>query len=362
MKNWSEIRVSINDSHTYRVLVGRGILRDALSEERLTLSIIASGVAEKARWVTEEMKEVSKEIMILEDGEENKTLDTVLKIVEKLWNLGADRWSKLAVVGGGSVGDTAAFASSVYLRGIPYISVPTTLLAMIDSSLGGKTAVNWRGYKNILGSFYHPELVVSDLRFVDTLPERVFRSSLAEALKYGFVLNADLLDFMLQHKEEILRREDEELSKLIAESAKTKLEVVAIDPRERKGVREVLNFGHTVGHALESASRFELLHGEAVALGMLIEAAFADLEGFCNACRDLVEEALGRYGLLEVRRRAPRLTKEEYKELIYRDKKRVGSSIRLPVMTGKGEWRLGLVPIDEFVERTYMLLKELLWS
>jgi len=354
--------VEISDTYPYRVVVGRKVLtlvRELLPDVKPCLAVVGKGIAENAPWVLEELGEAFKDIVVIDDGEKAKELDTALHIVEALWRTGADRWCALGVASGGSLGDTAAFAASVYMRGIPLVMYPTTLLSMIDSALGGKTAVNWRGYKNVLGTFYHPSLVISDLRFLDTLPERVFRASLAEALKYGFTLDANFLSFLLLNKDDIFTKNDVALRYLVLRSSEIKLNVVKQDPRERKGIREVLNFGHTVGHALESASNFHLLHGEAVALGMLVEAFFAERKGFCRECGKAVKDALDSYGLTTTR--PPVLEKEEYHNYILRDKKRRGDRIRLPVLTGVGSWKLVFYPVKEFVDTTYEILEELFW-
>jgi len=354
----------VNDEHVYKVVIGESII--GLTEEFLPervkpcLGIVGEGVAEKIPWILEELRKIYREVLVLPDGESAKNLETVLNIVERLWHMGADRWCALGVASGGSLGDAAAFAASIYLRGIPLVFYPTTLLSMIDSSLGGKTAVNWKGYKNILGSFYHPWLVIDDLRFVQTLPERVYKSSLAESLKYGITLDQEFLEFMIINKINIMKRDRDVLKSLIKRSVELKLSVVASDPRERRGVREVLNFGHTVGHVLESASGFQLLHGEAVAIGMLVESGYAQKKGYCSNCFKEVSKVLRNYNVLDIR--VPKIEKEKYVEMLNRDKKRVGNKLRLPVLTGLGKWKLEEVPIDEFAEATYEIMEDTLWS
>jgi len=364
LRSWSEVEGAVNDEHVYKVIIGESIIeltKEFLPERvKPCLGIVGKGVAESAPWVLDELKKVYHEVLVLPDGENAKTLGTVLDIVERLWHAGADRWCALGVASGGSLGDAAAFAASIYLRGIPLIFYPTTLLSMIDSSLGGKTAVNWKGYKNILGSFYHPWLVIDDLRFVRTLPQRVYKSSLAESLKYGITLDKEFLEFMIVNKNSIMERNNDVLKLLIKRSVELKLSVVALDPRERKGVREVLNFGHTVGHVLESASSFQLLHGEAVALGMLVEAGYAQEKNYCPDCFEEVNKVLRDYDMLSVQ--VSRIDKEKYVEMLKRDKKRVGDKLRLPVLTGLGKWKLEEVPIREFADITYEIMEKTLRS
>ncbi|UXD21482.1 3-dehydroquinate synthase [Ignicoccus pacificus DSM 13166] len=364
MRNSSELEVPVNDSHVYKVIIGRGVLENLngfISPPiEPKLSLIGRGVHEHVPWLYYSLRKVFEEVKIVEDGEESKNLETALKIVEDLWRLGATRWSALAVASGGSLGDTAAFAASIYMRGIPFVQIPTTLLAMIDSALGGKTAVNYSGVKNILGSFYHPWLVVDDLRFLDTLPNRVFRSSLAEALKYGFTLDKGYLDFMIHNRDNILRRDDLPLIELIKQATELKLSVVSQDPRERKGIREVLNFGHTIGHVLESASNFKLLHGEAVAFGMLVESKISEDEG-CKDCFNVILSTISDYAILDdVVDIIPELDFQQYKELLYRDKKRVGDKIRLPMLKEIGKWELVLYPFESFAEKSYKAYREIL--
>ena len=358
------MKLKVTDEHLYHVVVGREVLRDVekfLPEEvSAHTAIIGRGVYESASWVKDELAKAFKYVKVLDDGEKAKELEVALKIVEALWEGGADRWSALGVASGGSLGDAAAFAASTYMRGIPLIMFPTTLLAMIDSALGGKTAVNWKGVKNVVGSFYHPWLVVSDLRFLDTLPPRVFKSSLAEAIKYGMTLDRQFLTYLVQNNKRILEREDEALINVIVKSSELKLGVVKEDPKERKGVREVLNFGHTVGHAIESASGFSLLHGEAVALGMRVEALYSERAGFCSSCSDALQRALERFSLIQLK--PPKIDIESYRALIMKDKKRAGEYLRLPVLRDVGKWELQKVPIKEFVEETYKIMNEIFWS
>lgn len=209
------------------------------------------------------------------DGERYKTLATVEGISAKLVNAGADRNSLIVALGGGVVGDVAGFAASIYMRGIPVVQVPTTLLAHLDSSVGGKTGVNLKEGKNLIGTFHQPRLVIMDPSVLKTLPEREFRSGLFEALKAGVIYNAALFDYMEKERERILGRDTDALEYVISESVKVKAEVVAADEREQ-GLRKILNFGHTIGHALESETKYKhFLHGEAVAWGMIAATMIA---------------------------------------------------------------------------------------
>ncbi|MBQ9438662.1 MAG: 3-dehydroquinate synthase [Lachnospiraceae bacterium] len=199
-------------------------------------------------------------------GEEHKNLDALSGLFGFLIEKGFDRTDLILALGGGVVGDMAGFAASCYLRGIDFIQVPTTLLAECDSSIGGKTAVDFQGYKNMVGAFYMPKLVYMNMDTLASLEERQFLSGLAETLKHGLIKDADYFNWLLVHRTEILVKDPKILSKMIFRSCQIKKEVVEKDPKE-KGERALLNFGHTIGHAIEKDSDFSLLHGECVAIG-----------------------------------------------------------------------------------------------
>ncbi len=202
-------------------------------------------------------------------GERWKRLNQVEKLADQLARSGADRSSVLIAFGGGIVGDLGGFLAAIYMRGIDYVQVPTTLLAQVDSSVGGKTGANLAAGKNLIGSFHHPRAVFADLDVLQTLPEREFRAGLFESVKAGIIRDAALFRFMEQNAETILARDPVALSRVIRDSIRMKAGVVAIDERE-SGLRMILNFGHTLGHAIEAATHYrKLLHGEAVAWGML---------------------------------------------------------------------------------------------
>ncbi len=203
------------------------------------------------------------------DGEPSKRLATVEAMAEKLARLGADRKAVIVAFGGGVVGDMGGLLASLYMRGVELVQVPTTVLAQVDASVGGKTGVNLVAGKNLIGTFYHPRVVLIDPNVVKTLPEREFRAGLYEALKCGIIGNVELFIRFEQNRARILKRDPVELEWLIAQSVKLKAEVVSADEHEG-GLRRVLNLGHTIGHALESETKYRaLLHGEAVAWGMV---------------------------------------------------------------------------------------------
>jgi 3-dehydroquinate synthase len=213
--------------------------------------------------------------VLMPEGERHKSMATVEALAEKLTRAGADRNAVVIGFGGGVVGDVAGFLASVYMRGVDVVQMPTTVVAQVDASVGGKTGVNLKAGKNLVGTFHQPRLVLIDPQVLSTLPEREFRSGLYEALKCGVIGNPELFSRMETKAQKILEREPAELEYLIVESVKLKAAVVSADERE-SGLRRVLNFGHTIGHALESQTDYRyFLHGEAVAWGMVAASVIA---------------------------------------------------------------------------------------
>jgi len=206
-------------------------------------------------------------------GEQTKSFSSLGEICEQILVHGVDRKSIIIAFGGGVIGDLSGFIASILLRGIDFIQVPTTLLAMVDSSVGGKTAINSVSGKNLIGSFYQPKLVICDLDFLQTLPKRQLRSGYAEIVKYGFIYDADFFEFLDKNYNEIFALNLQHLQKAIKRSCEIKAEIVGRDEKEQ-GERALLNFGHTFGHVFETETNYsdEIFHGEAVALGMVMAA------------------------------------------------------------------------------------------
>jgi 3-dehydroquinate synthase len=235
-----------------------------LHGERLARAVDAAGAAEP---------------ILVPDGERFKQLATVSRIYDALVRANADRASTLITFGGGVIGDMAGFAAATYLRGIALVHVPTTLLAQVDSAIGGKVGVNHPLGKNLIGAFYQPHAVIADPTVLGTLPRREFRAGLYEVIKYGVTSSATLFDRVVKERKAIFARVPEALTPVIAESCRIKAGVVAADEREA-GARMILNFGHTAGHALEAVTRYRRYrHGEAVAYGMLVAAQLASARG-----------------------------------------------------------------------------------
>ena len=209
------------------------------------------------------------EFHLIQQGEKAKSIDTVIEICDKMAMMHFDRSSTVFAVGGGVVGDTAGFVASIFMRGIDYFQYPTTLLAMVDSSIGGKTGVNLSSGKNLIGRIHQPKAVIVDVSFLDTLPQREINASLAEAIKYGFIYDRELFNYIVENISDILSGKNPTvLKKIILRSCEIKSEVVSMDVNE-DNIRMILNFGHTIGHALEGYFEYKkLLHGEAILYGM----------------------------------------------------------------------------------------------
>jgi 3-dehydroquinate synthase len=270
-------------SRRYTISLGYGIL------ERLPRLLDAANVPARRFIVSSplvwrlhgaRLKGVSTvEPILVPDGERFKQLPTVQRVYEALIRANADRASTLITLGGGVIGDMAGFAAATYLRGIPLVHVPTTLLAQVDSAIGGKVGVNHALGKNLIGAFHQPHAVVVDPSVLETLPRREFRAGLYEVIKYGMTSSPGLFDRIARERTAIFAKNSDELTAIIAESCRIKGDVVAADEREA-GPRRILNFGHTAGHALEAVTKYRRYrHGEAVAYGMLVAAQLAAARG-----------------------------------------------------------------------------------
>jgi 3-dehydroquinate synthase len=267
------------------VLIEAGLLRSSASCVRDALPtvkhfVIVTSAPIRRHWgkvLTDSFASDSARVDVIEmlDGEQRKTLSTVEQLASQLVKLKADRNTVLVALGGGVVGDVTGFLASIYMRGIRFVQVPTTFLAQVDSSVGGKTGVNLTAGKNLVGCFKQPEMVLADPQVLATLPEREFRSGLYESLKAGVIRNARIFEFMEKNRDSVLARHPATLEWLIAESVRVKADVVGED-EEEQGVRKILNFGHTIGHALEAETSYKVfLHGEAVAWGMVAASMIA---------------------------------------------------------------------------------------
>jgi 3-dehydroquinate synthase len=281
---------------SYDIVIAEGVL-PSLAERvgpwlgrqrgsRKALLVTDTNVALHANTVAGSLRGAgwSCEVLTIEAGEASKRLDVISGMYDRLVTMQADRRTVVFAVGGGVVGDAAGFAAATYARGLPFIQVPTTLLADVDSSVGGKVGVNHPQAKNLIGAFHQPVGVVVDTSVLSTLPDREFRAGLAEVVKYGVILDAEFFDWLERNVAAINVRESGALRHAIARSCRLKANVVEQDEYERTGLRAVLNYGHTFGHAFEALAGYgELLHGEAVAIGMVYAGRLAERLGRITA-------------------------------------------------------------------------------
>jgi 3-dehydroquinate synthase len=273
-------------------------------------------------------------------GEGSKSLAEASRLYDALYDLAADRQTAVVAVGGGVVGDLAGFAAATYNRGLPLVMVPTTLLAMVDSSVGGKTGVNHPRGKNLIGSFHQPAGVWIDTAYLDTLPEREFLSGLAEVVKYGVILDVEFFAYVEANAAAIRDRKPEALLHIVGRSCRLKADVVEKDEREETGLRAVLNYGHTFAHAFETVGGYGgWLHGEAVAAGMVCASRLAERRGLIGS--DLTRrqrELLTAFALPVTPK--PGWSVDEQIAVMRRDKKAAGGKLRFILPTRLGEVRL----------------------
>ncbi|MGH9524336.1 MAG: 3-dehydroquinate synthase [Terriglobales bacterium] len=316
----AQLRERVPDHSRYVIVTNPNV--EKLFATTITQSLTEAGLAST--------------IVTMQDGEKHKTLSTVGDLATKLVRRGTDRKSAVLAVGGGVVGDVAAFLASIYMRGIDVVQVPTTLLAQVDASIGGKTGVDLSEGKNLLGTFHQPRAVFVDPAALSSLPDREFRAGLYEALKCGIIRRPDIFQFIEQNHERILQKDPATLEWLITEAIRVKADVVAADEREGD-LRRILNFGHTVGHALEVETGYkQFLHGEAVAWGMvaasMIAAAMQRTDS--DTARKIISAVLALAPLPKVEVRGKKIARR-----LSADKKTLDGVVHfvLPVQIGRVE-------------------------
>jgi 3-dehydroquinate synthase len=329
-------------ARSYDIMIGPGLLGDLQGLKGLpnaARAVIVSNstiVPLYARRLQQLLKLLYPACIQIElpDGEQHKDWQTLNLIFDRLLAEGCDRKTVLFALGGGVIGDMTGFAAACYMRGVPFVQVPTTLLAQVDSSVGGKTAINHPLGKNMIGAFYQPVRVICDLDTLDTLPQRELSAGLAEVIKYGPIYDADFLDWIEHNLDALLARDKGALAHAVRRSCEIKAAVVSQDERE-SGLRAILNFGHTFGHAIEAGLGYGTwLHGEAVGCGMVMASELSARLGlmppsFVDRMRRLIERA----GLPVT---GPALGAERYLELMRVDKKAEGGDIRYVVIESLG--------------------------
>jgi len=347
------LNVELGD-RSYPIAIGRGLLDDSSLLNRhiggsgkvaiVTNTTVAPLYLDK---IAGPLRAAGREVVpiILRDGEEYKTWESLNEVFDALLANKCDRKTTLVALGGGVVGDMTGFAAATYMRGVPFVQIPTTLLAQVDSSVGGKTGINHPLGKNMIGAFYQPRAVIADTATLDTLPDRELSAGLAEVIKHGAILDAGFFDWIEANIVKLVARDHAALAHAIARSCEIKADVVARDEREG-GLRAVLNFGHTFGHAIEAGMGYGAwLHGEAVGCGMVMAADLSRRLGLIDAAamervRNLVEAA----GLPSV---APDLGFERWIELMEVDKKNEGGAIKFILLKPLGSPSITNAPRDQ---------------
>jgi 3-dehydroquinate synthase len=286
------VRVQLSE-RSYDIEIGAGLLNSTgpfvAARARISHALVITDTnvnQPHAACVAKSLTEAGAhvDILVVEPGEQSKSVARANQLWQDFLNVGADRKSIVVAVGGGVIGDLAGFVAATYGRGIALVQVPTTLLAQVDSSVGGKVGVNLPGAKNMVGAFWQPRGVLIDTDVLNTLPAREYRSGLAEVVKYGVILDADFFADLEQHVDGLNQRRPDVLQYVVARCCRLKADVVEADEREETGLRAVLNYGHTFAHAIEAVSGYgELLHGEAVSIGMLCASRLAEALGRVDA-------------------------------------------------------------------------------
>lgn len=282
------------------------------------------------------------ELIVIAAGEQSKSLSVMSEMYDRLVDLHADRRTLVVAVGGGVVGDAAGFLAATYARGVPFVQVPTSLLADVDSSVGGKTGINHPRAKNLIGAFHQPIGVFIDTDVLGTLPDREYRSGLAEVVKYGVILDAEFFGFLEEHVDGLNERDPKVLRHAIARSCQLKADVVEQDEYERTGLRAVLNYGHTFAHAYEALAGYgELLHGEAVAIGMVDASRLAERRGLVDASiTERQIRLLEAVGLPTSRPASATWSAEDIIGRMRLDKKTLGGKLRFILPTKLGHVEL----------------------
>jgi len=333
----STVQIDLGDRR-YDILIGEGLLQQADTFQGLPKSskaLIVTNTTVGPLYTAQLRAAIApfhKDVLDVElpDGEQFKDWATLNLIFTRLLEEAADRKTVLYALGGGVVGDMTGFAAACYMRGVPFVQVPTTLLAQVDSSVGGKTAINHPAGKNMIGAFYQPQRVICDLVTLDTLPQRELLAGLAEVIKYGPIADLAFLDWLEANMDRLLARDRTALKLAIQRSCEIKAWVVGQDEKEA-GLRAILNYGHTFGHAIEAGLGYgEWLHGEAVGTGMVMAADLSARLGLIDAgTAQRITALIARTGLPT---KGPKLGAERYLELMQVDKKAEGGEIRFVVI------------------------------
>ncbi len=362
-----EVEIEPTYSRPYKVVIGDSSIRElprlvenVVSDIDKVVVFVQESVRDLAP--THELIELLREryethVEVVVAGEGAKDMSHVLNAIKFLHEIGATKSTLIIGVGGGALGDFVGFVSSIYMRGLPLVLIPTTLLSMVDSAIGGKNAINMFEIKNVVGTIYQPRLVVEDLRYIYTLPEREFCSGLAEVIKYGVTIDPEILKLLHARADKVLTREVDTLVELIERSVKCKGWIVHLDEREERDIRQVLNYGHTVGHAIEACAEGKLTHGECVMIGMVVESDLGNRMGYTDP--DVHETLIKLAEVYRLPYRIPSyVSKEKMLLKIEYDKKRHGNIIKLPVVKRPGEFEIVKLELIRLLNYLNNLLEE----
>ncbi|MDD2710906.1 MAG: 3-dehydroquinate synthase [Verrucomicrobiae bacterium] len=337
---------------SYEILTGTGIFPDVVlghsvvRECRSRILVIADSKLKAAgRRLAAKLGSRCAGVVLMKGGEKSKHIGTLMKLYAAAVRARLDRKSVVVAMGGGVAGDVSGFFAGTYLRGIKIVHVATTVIAQVDSAIGGKTGIDLPQAKNLVGVFHQPSLVVSDVNLLKTLPKREFRAGLAEVIKYGVIADALMFERLERRLNRILEQDPAELQWMIQRCAAIKARVVSWDERETKGLRAMLNFGHTIGHGIEAASHFNLLHGEAVALGMIGASRLSvKLSGLSGVDAIRIFDLIMKCGL-PVRMPA-NIRRHAALAAMKLDKKAVAGQLRFVLVSRIGQARTD-IPVDE---------------
>ena len=364
LDNKNDMHTQSNNTHlkvdlgerSYPIEIGTDLLKDVRLLSRtirgkrlaiITNDVVAPLYLEK---LTASLKQAGKQVIsiVLPDGEQEKNWESLMKIFDFLMQNKCDRKTTLVALGGGVIGDMTGYAAASFMRGVPFVQVPTTLLAEVDSSVGGKTGINHPLGKNMIGAFYQPEAVLADTSTLNTLPDKELSAGLAEVIKYGPIIDAKFFDWIERNIEKLLSRDSVALAYAIKRSCEIKADIVRQDERE-SGIRALLNFGHTFGHAIEAGLGYgKWLHGEAVGCGMVMAADLSwRMELLDENSRDRISNLVEKAGLPTI---APDLGNDRWIELMEVDKKNVGGEIQFVLLKSMGSAFVTRVPENLLLE------------
>ncbi len=319
--------------YSYNIYIGKEIASNCINDFLKANSFSYTGVITDSnvnsiyREKIEAVFPQNTKIFDFKAGEEQKNIDTVLNLSSSLLKAGFDRKSILFAFGGGVVGDITGFLASIYMRGIPFVQIPTTLLAMVDSSIGGKTGVDTESGKNLIGTFCQPKAVIIDIKFLETLPEIEILNGMAEIIKHGIIFD----------RKYFLSLKDSNYEKMVKRSCEIKGYVVSKDEKE-SGLRQILNFGHTIGHGIEKYFNFSIPHGICVALGMLIEARISLNKKILNPIDyEIIEKTIVEYGYNKYLEKIKNINFDELFKIMLSDKKNIKGNINIVLIEKIGK-------------------------